>query len=322
MRKTGALASSFFLFVAFGLAQWSPGGHTGKVAWAAYLGLVSFFFLYWFFTCYRRLRLLEDTPTAPIGTAPQGYIEIVGRAENLPEATVTAPLSKDPCVWYRYSVEERRRSGRNTHWVTIDSGESAAGFLVRDDTGAAVVLPAGADVFPTVDRTWGSGGLWTDAPPPAGWGNRLFVGFHRYKFHEEYLPLQGPVHVAGWFETVQPHRSLETDVNNALKDIKKDAAKMNALADHNRDGRVDPEEWDALRARVRADLAELNARRPEIPAVHTMMVPVDDSLPFLISGEGEQRAGRYYRLGSVLGLLGFLLAGGACVYVLEPLSRR
>ncbi len=32
---------------------------------------------------------------------------------------ILSPLTGRACVWYEYAIQERRRRGRNTRWVTV-----------------------------------------------------------------------------------------------------------------------------------------------------------------------------------------------------------
>lgn len=69
----------------------------------------------------RRAWRLADTPIARIRPAPQGYVELYGRARLLPGPPILAPLSSLPCAWYRYQIEERSSGGR---WWLVESGDS------------------------------------------------------------------------------------------------------------------------------------------------------------------------------------------------------
>jgi hypothetical protein len=316
MKKLAAAAAAVFPIWGYLLLKAELSGGAACWGWGTFLAALGLFSFLWFLESFRRYRLLEDTPTAKIASAPQGYVEIDGLAENLPGKSLKSPLSLQPCVWFRYSVQEKQGSGKNERWVTIDSGESVTSFLVKDGTGEALVLPAGADIAPAVNRSW-SGNTPSPASEVVPTGSTFFSGFGRYRYHEELLAESFPVHVAGWFETIQPSRDTEKELNEKLRSLKADPEKLKALADRDGDGQISVEEWDALRARLRGDLIEANARRPVEPAVNTMMIPADNSLPFIISGKGEEGAVSLYRWWSLAGALGFLTAGAGCVFLLK-----
>ena len=49
-----------------------------------------------------RKRLIEDTPTSRIRSAPQGFVELAGVAGVFEGEPIIAPLTQRPCCWYRY----------------------------------------------------------------------------------------------------------------------------------------------------------------------------------------------------------------------------
>src|SRR3990172_5026880 len=79
------------------------------------------------------IRLIEDTPTAKIRSAPQGYVELEGVGKLMDGPPIIAKLSGLPCVWYRYKIEEYITGGSNDrhHWETIDKGESTETFWLQ-----------------------------------------------------------------------------------------------------------------------------------------------------------------------------------------------
>ena len=52
-------------------------------------------------------RLIENTPTAKIRSAVQGYVELNGQTRLMEGPVIVSPLSGKSCVWYRYKVEEK-----------------------------------------------------------------------------------------------------------------------------------------------------------------------------------------------------------------------
>ena len=72
----------------------------------------------------RRYQAIADTPTSKIRSASQGYVELSGTIEKADSPDIqplSGPLTGLPCVWYRYSIERYRRSGKSSHWQT-DAG--------------------------------------------------------------------------------------------------------------------------------------------------------------------------------------------------------
>ena len=85
---------------------------------------------------YRRYRYIADTPTSRVASAAQGYVELLGRSAQLPDAALVTVFTGLPCVWYRYQVEAQ---GLRRQMVGQDHGESDDPFLLIDDTGQCVV---------------------------------------------------------------------------------------------------------------------------------------------------------------------------------------
>jgi Zn-finger nucleic acid-binding protein len=106
----------------------------------------------------RRRDLIESIPTSAIRSLALGLVEISGTAE--PEGSpLSAPFSQTPCVLYSYAVAEHRGTGQSSHWVTIAKGVSEQPFSVRDATGTVRVVPVGAELIVTADRTYRNDGM-------------------------------------------------------------------------------------------------------------------------------------------------------------------
>ena len=108
-----------------------------------------------FYCWYRALmkkRLVENVPTSRIASAAQGYVEINGTVEKVPDCTVTSALSGTPCVWYRYRISEASRESDSDSSKVFEQGGRGVPFLLRDPTGECLVNPEGAAV--TCPRTY------------------------------------------------------------------------------------------------------------------------------------------------------------------------
>jgi hypothetical protein len=98
--------------------------------------------LIWF----RKKRLIENIPTSKVRSLAMGLVEIVGQVIPVPERLLKSPFTEEDCVYYHFSVEEYRKSGKNSHWVTIKKGEQRIVFYLKDDTGMVLVDPSGASI--------------------------------------------------------------------------------------------------------------------------------------------------------------------------------
>tara|TARA_B100001964_G_C14106701_1_gene541881 strand:- start:268 stop:1038 length:771 start_codon:yes stop_codon:yes gene_type:complete len=91
----------------------------------------------------RTRDLMSATETSPIAQLVEGPAEIRGRTATSEEPLIS-PWRQQSCVHYCFHVEERRsrtNSKGNTthHWATYIKDELTLPFLVKDDTGQAVV---------------------------------------------------------------------------------------------------------------------------------------------------------------------------------------
>ena len=64
-------------------------------------------------------------------------VEIVGNADG--NAVVQSPITKTPCVLWQIEVQELRKTGKNSHWVTVHSNKSTSPFDVYDASGKVLL---------------------------------------------------------------------------------------------------------------------------------------------------------------------------------------
>lgn len=104
-------------------------------------------------------RILSREPDAVFDAPGGGPIELEGTV--VPEGeSLRSPFTGTECVAYEYEVQEQRTRTRNngktttteTYWETIASGEETIPFRLKDDTGAVLVDPAGADLRLSTER--------------------------------------------------------------------------------------------------------------------------------------------------------------------------
>lgn len=109
----------------------------------------------------RQLRSMKSWPLAELPEDTQG--RVVGHAQAL-QHVLTSPLTGRPCVYYIAKVEEHRSSGRSSYWKTIISESNFVPFQLIDQTGRAIVDPAGAEVVLDFDGS-SSSGTFNEANP-------------------------------------------------------------------------------------------------------------------------------------------------------------
>jgi hypothetical protein len=252
------------MFVAFAFAAW---------ACAAYC-----------FRKLRQLRLIEDTPTALIGSAAQGYVELEGCVELPHKRPLLSPLRGVPCAWWSYRIEDFENR-------VVDSRKSDELFLVRDATGACAIDAREAEVIGAETQAWSKGAQG---------------------FSESVIRVGQPLYVLGLFKTAHDHgdKSFKREVGALISTWKLNRLELARRFDTNQDGTIDDAEWDAA---WQAATAEIRRRRTERdPVLHIVCNP-RDRRPFLLSVLGQrQLAGRlwFQSITSLLltGAIGTLLA--------------
>lgn len=236
----------------------------------------------------RHARLIDDTPTARIASAAQGYTELRGRGDLPAGKPVLAPLSGLPVLWFRL-VTERRREGK---WEFVDSVESDASFLLLDDSGACAVDPEGADML--VRR-------------------REVETRGDERFTQWTLVRNDPVYVLGEFHTIgslDPNGNLDAQLRDLLGEWKRDRPALLQRFDRNRDGAIDLAEWEAARAAAQREIAAQHAEALAAPEMHAMRRPQDGRL-YLISDLDPAALARRYRALALLQAAVFLGAAAA-----------
>lgn len=239
------------------------------------------------FRLLRRTRLIEDTPTARLRSAPQGYVEIEGHARLLPGDPIIAPLSGVRCVWWRYRIQKRDGDSR-LRWGTVASGTSEALFELDDGSGRCIIDPMGARVIPSLRRVWTAD--TPDARPLStggGWIGRMPFG--RYRYTEELLEVDRPLYALGWFRTDDGADGSDQAAaqRELLVEWKRDQAALLERFDRNHDGFIDGEEWEAARAAAATEARRQVIAQPAQPDVNVLSCP-PDRRSFLLSGKTQR----------------------------------
>lgn len=257
-------------------------------------------------------RVIEDVATSRVRSAAQGYTELCGRQLPCNAAPLEAPLTGRPCTWWHYHIERREtrrgRQGRTrTTWVTVAKKTSPHLIRFEDETGHALVNPAGAEVVPDVVTVWYGHSRWPESGPAgAGWG-RLFG---RYRYTERIMRPGEPLYAIGHFETYAGHMEPAEQrrrVGEQLRAWKENGEALVARFDADGDGRVDVQEWERAREeaeRVVAGEAAADALQP----VNLLLDP-PDGRPFILSPRSQEELARHFRRRAVLWLVLFVVCG-------------
>lgn len=263
------LTGGNLLLLLLGFKIGSPAG------WKAVFWLIGLTSAWAWYANLKRYRTVADTPTSRIESAPQGYVEIVGRGTYPPGERLASPLGGQPCLWFRYRIE--RRTGKR--WEQVESGISHQTFEVDDGSGQVLVDPEGAEILTTHKHVSLQGGYrkteWT-----------LIEGDSLYVIGE---------HVTlGGANAVLDKRA---DLSELLSEWKRDKHALLARFDADRDGEISEAEWEQARkaAADAVDREHLEIRLKD--GVHLMRKPAH-SRPFLITNREASALTRHFRLWS------------------------
>ncbi len=259
---------------------------------------------------FHRARVLADTATARIRSAPQGYVELAGRAALMDGEPVIAPLTGLPCAWYRFRVEERTEQNK---WRSVRSGVSDALFVLEDGTGRCIVDPDGAEVVKSRREVWygqAPGGSPRPSAPARGWSST--AGEARYRYTEQRLIPGEELHALGLFRTVggasEPVDQRQ-EAARLLERWKQDPRRM-ALFDRDGDGRIDEQEWEAARRTARRQVERETLAQALEPGVHLLARTGDPVRPYILAAASEGRLLARYRFQSGAFLAAAVAGGG------------
>lgn len=109
-------------------------------------------------------RALKKTPYKRIHEFTPGEKgKVIGKIVYAGQV-LQAPLSKRHCVSYHVEVQEHRRHGKSSSWVTIVNDEKRGDIVVHDGMGYAFVEPQHIQAYLVQDANFSSG-TFNDASP-------------------------------------------------------------------------------------------------------------------------------------------------------------
>lgn len=270
------LSGSLYVLICIAAVTFEPEAGAGTFFRYALAAAALVGFAGWI-AAYSRYRRIQDLPASKIASAPQGYVELLGRAALLAGEPILSPVTGLPCCWFRYLIQSKDSEGK---WHDEDSGTSNAQFLLVDGTGECVISPEGAEVVSRRKESWQRDD-------------------HRYT---EWLLLKGEsLYVLGEFRTMTAEavtaREEREDVGALLSEWKHEQKQLLERFDLDRDGRIDMKEWELARLQaqreVRNRIAEMQDRAAE--GVSFLLKP-DDGRLFLITNEMPDTLGSRFLL--------------------------
>ncbi len=249
---------------------------------AVFSGVSALYTGWRFFALLRRDRFAADTPLARIRSAAQGYVHLEGTAEpSSDEGELRSPLTNRPCVWWAYRVE-RCQSGRTrgAGWSALEQGSSVAPFTLRDTDGQCLVGPVGAEVIPAVHNVWRGSTPRPDGPPAREIQVASALDDRPYRYTESLIPPGVKLTVLGELRSHSMTAEVDEKVRLLIATWKQHPDTLLTRFDHDHDGALSMDEWEAVRTAARAEV------EAEIGGSHLRMSVVGATThgqPFLIA---------------------------------------
>jgi len=286
-RHTHQLALiGYTLLGGFGLHLEDASGRTICLSLIAAIGLLASA------ASYRRARAIADIATSRIGSAAQGYVEVMGKAKADPSELIFTPYSHIACIWYRYRVYSREEP--RGEWQQIDSGSSHTTFEISDGTGACRVDPEHAEVMAPEQRV-----TYRD-------GDKLV---------EEMLFAGSLIYVLGEYTTVRGEQaalSISADVGTLLASWKKDPVQLKKRFDLDGNGEIDLREWELARRLATKTVEQQHREMRQLGELSILRAPADGRM-FLISTLPPHKTRRRYLWWSAFHLAVAVLALGLLI---------
>ncbi len=283
---------------------------------------------YFAFRFLRRARIIEDTPTANIRSAHQGYVELAGTAAQMGGEPILAPLTGLPCCWYSYKVERRSDKG----WFTVDSGTSDHLFLLRDSTGDCIIDPEGADVTSDQKDVWeGDNAITPDhvnRKLPSNWKILINLGRSissteaigsRRRFTETRIHDGDQIYAIGLFKTLDEvdHIKQRGEISRELLcEWKKDHASLLFEFDRNRDGHIDQKEWEEVRHKAEEQARTEQQELIDGSIINTLSNTGSRNHPFLLSTLPQFDLVHRFRRNVLFSVITFFAGGALAIWML------
>ena len=278
--------------------------------WTLVATCIAFACGYGLFYFMRRARIIEDTPTSKIRSAPQGYVEIIGQIKYFANEAVIAPLTKLPCAWYHFKIEKKEtvHTGKSSHtrWNTIEEATSNKVFVCIDDSGQCVIDPRAAEVHVNDEDTWYGDTKWPQSLIPT---KKSIFSSNDYRYQEQRLLENEQLYAIGLFKSIDPnkaHGDVSDEVRAILKVWKTDQKTLLERYDTNQDGQIDLKEWETVRQAAMQQAYQQRLSRADRPAMHVLGKTDDFRRPYILSVKPPENMTKKFKLKAFACLLGFV----------------
>jgi len=288
-----------------------------------FLLLAALLSFYYFSRDWKRWRVIQDTPTARLRSAHQGYIELEGKGKSRPDHPIFAPLSNHQCLWYHSLVERKEtvlgQKRTRTEWKILYQHTSDQSFLLDDGTGICLVNPEGAEITSNEKLVWHGNTEWPARTRVLDNDSAIVAMTSRYRYSEQLILPGQRLYILGHLQTRAPgtEQSARDIVRDLLSDWKQDRQQLLERFDANRDGEIDLAEWAVAREAARVQAHDLHQQRQNEPEVNHVDKPDNNRRPYIISVHPQTELIRKYRRHALFMLTISLGMTGCMIWLLR-----
>jgi len=278
---------------------------------------------YGFVRNWKRLRLIEDTPTAKLRSAHQGYIELEGKGRFIDDQPIYAPLSNHPCLWYSSKIEQQEtftENGRTqTRWNVVYSNTSEHRFKLTDGASSCDVDPGRAEVNGNEKLVWYGNTEWPTRTQMLESQSIVHAMSNRYRYSESLILPGQPLYILGQFSTASAmaQKSVRDVMINVINEWKRDQPALRQRFDTNRDGNIDQQEWEAARSEAQVEAQRIYDQLVVEPDTNIIAKPANSSQPFIISVYPQTLLVRKFRRNSYAALTACIVSVCATAWLIH-----
>ena len=302
------------------LAGISAEDHQFMMMASLLIAVISF---YVFMRNWKRLRIIEDTPTAKLRSAHQGYIESEGKGHFIDDQPLYSPLSNHPCLWYRSQIEQQETfvdNGRTqTRWNVVYKNISNHRFKLIDGKNSCYVDPEAAEVNSHQKLVWYGNTEWPTRTQLLESQSIIHAATNSYRYCEWLILPSQPLYILGQFTTLSAtaHKSIRDVMINLINDWKQDQEQLKSRFDTNKDGQIDQVEWEVARQEAQSEAQRMHDQLALEPDMHIIAKPNDPIQPFIISAYSQAVLIQKYRRSACLALIVCLVCVAAAGWLLR-----
>lgn len=276
------------------------------------VGISVLSFIFWMKKI-KRARIIEDTPKSNIGSAHQGYVELMGNAEFIKNGKIISPVSGRECVWYHYIIYEKTshrnrnsilgslenffledgETSDNEEWVKVEEKISDDLFYIKDDSGVCVVDPDDADVVTYHQEKWRGKSHYPGHPKPL---DDFLPGKVNFKYEERWIEPDEILYILGNFGTEgtgEMARDISEDVKELLALWKQHPNQYLAVYKKDDEGNILLSEWEKVKQEAQRQALKAKLSAPAIQETHIIRKPKDKL--FLISSLSDDELIKLYK---------------------------